>query len=87
MKAQDKPDIDIFYDVHIDYKDQVYFCKRYKRKRNAKLLAKGLELKYGHWGYTIHIDVIEIPTAGLRPENGGHSTGTPSQVQDNSPVG
>lgn len=86
MQAQDKLDIDTFYEVHLDRGNKHHFCKRYQRKRNAKLMAAGLDAKYGPLGYTTRIDVIEIPRDRLRPQNGGHTVGTPPQEQGTPPT-
>ncbi|MBA7605374.1 hypothetical protein ES703_12505 [subsurface metagenome] len=87
MQAQDKPETKTFYDVYLDVDDVRHFCKRYERKAAACNLCHWLDMRYKHLGYAGQIVTVEIAPAGLRSENGGHSTGAPSQVQDNSPVG
>jgi len=64
MQAQDKPDIDTFYDVYLDHKDRSLFCKRYRSEAWAEKIANAIGSRYKKWGYTTHIDVIEIPKNG-----------------------
>ena len=76
MQAQDKPKTETFYDVYLDDGARRYFCKRYKRSGAARNLSHALDLKYKHLGWAGQIETVEIPTAGLRSENGGHTAGS-----------
>lgn len=87
MKAQDKPETETVYRVYLKDRNRSYFSKQYLRESTALSHANSMDHIYGHMGYEAYIETVEIGPAGLRSENGGHSTGTPSQVQDNSPVG
>ena len=87
MQTKNEPEAITVYDVYLDDGNHRHFCKRYRSKTFACNLCHWLDLRYKLSAYAGQIVTVQIGPDGLRLENGGHSTGTPSQEQDNSPVG